>query len=245
LPRGGARAGRKWGRVPMDEGRIDHLARVLAVPAAPGKRRGLLRVLAALPVAGAIAALVAVEEPAQADGSGAGVGGGGGRRHRRQARHHHHPGKDKQNRKGKRKGKGMGKGATQCPVCRSGESCVNGVCTCGSGPGCTGAGEICLSGICHNPYGCTAAMDFCQTDPQMPTFTPCPGNANGVCLTAAEGQFCVVVGNPDEDPNVSECAPGNDCANCPAGSDCVTVLGGVCTCPDGGTKGCAVPPPPP
>jgi hypothetical protein len=75
----------------MEADRFDLLIKSLS---AAGSRRGLLRLIAALPLAGALAALVSEESEA-------------GRRRRRKARHD--PGKDKDNRKGKRKKKGKGK----------------------------------------------------------------------------------------------------------------------------------------
>jgi hypothetical protein len=63
-----------------------------------GSRRGLLRLFAALPLAGEL--VILLEE--QAQGNVAGVGGGKGRRQRRRARRRHNPGNDKDNRKGKR-----------------------------------------------------------------------------------------------------------------------------------------------
>jgi hypothetical protein len=224
----------------VNENRFDSLARVFA---GGGTRRTAVRLLAALPFASSLAVLLDEGDAARADGSVAGVGGGHRRRHRRlhrrHARHRHHPGDNKDNRQDKRKGRRKAKRnrlKASCALCRTGETCTKGVCFCGGGPGCTGAGEICQSGICHNPYGCTPELNFCTASD--PFLTRCPGNPNGLCLNAPEGQFCI-------DIALSQCAPGGDCAACAAGTDCITIGGGICTCPDGSTKGCAVPPPPP
>ncbi len=76
----------------MEDRNFDGFAR--AVGADGGTRRGLLRALAALPLAGGLAALL-------------GGDGEAGRRQRRKARHD--PGGDKEIRKGKRKGKNQKK----------------------------------------------------------------------------------------------------------------------------------------
>ena len=80
--------------------RFDRLVKSLSTG---GTRRGLLRLLATLPVAGGL--LTRLEEVVQGQGNSA-VVGGGGRRRRRKDRHRHDPGNDKDNRKGKRQGKG-------------------------------------------------------------------------------------------------------------------------------------------
>ena len=194
-------------------------------------RRRLLRVLGLLPIVGALSTWQQ-PEPAAADGAGA-IVGGGHRRHKRR-RHDHHRRNPKR------------RCARKCSGCCDGKGKChrNDAKACGiKGKRCKacGSGEICSSGICHNPYGCTAAMDYCFSDPQNPSFVPCPDNPNGVCILLAEGPFCILIGDVNVDPNVSQCAPEGNCANCPAGSDCVTPLGGICVCP--GNKGCAVPPP--
>jgi hypothetical protein len=81
-------------------------------------------------------------------------------------------------------------------------------------------------------------MDFCATDGMTPP-TLCPLNPNGICVGLNGGAFCI-------DPNNSQCAPGDLCSNCLAGTICVTfnaANGGVC-CP-GQRFGCMVPAPPP
>jgi hypothetical protein len=81
--------------------RVDHLVRALALS---GCRRGLLlRLFAAVPLAGGLVTLLE-EQAVQGMGNVAGVGGGKGRRNRRKARNHHNPGSKKDNRKGKSSG---------------------------------------------------------------------------------------------------------------------------------------------
>ena len=79
--------------------------RLIKTFSTPDTRRALLRVLAALPLAGGLLPLL--DDSAAGQGNGAVVGGGGSRRRRRKARHD--PGDDKDNRKGQRKGKRKGK----------------------------------------------------------------------------------------------------------------------------------------
>src|SRR5215213_12021869 len=73
----------------MDPRRFDTLARTLA---AAGTRRGLLRLLAALPLGVAVVSLFddAPDATAEDDDHGSSH-----RRHRRKARHRHKPGSDK------------------------------------------------------------------------------------------------------------------------------------------------------
>ncbi len=90
-----------------------------------GTRR---RLVAALPLAGAVGVLLG-EEAAQGKGNGAGVGGGGGRRRRR--RSHHHPGQDRTHRSGKRK-RACAK-AGQTPRKGKRKGCCNGLTMAASG----------------------------------------------------------------------------------------------------------------
>ena len=82
----------------MDSRRFDALTRTVSTS---DTRRGVLRLLAGLPLAGVLAALVPAESEA-------------GRRHRRNAHHRHRTGDDKDNRKGKRKGQGKGHKKRRC-----------------------------------------------------------------------------------------------------------------------------------
>lgn len=77
---------------------------IVCALALSGSRRGLLlRLIAAVPLAGGLVSLLE-EQAVQGMGNVAGVGGGKRRRNRRKARHHHDPGSKKDNRKGKRTG---------------------------------------------------------------------------------------------------------------------------------------------
>lgn len=76
---------------------------VRALPRSGSRRGLLLRLFAAVPLAGGLVPLLE-EQAVQGMGNVAGVGGGKGRRNRRKARHDHNPGNNKDNRKGKRAG---------------------------------------------------------------------------------------------------------------------------------------------
>lgn len=105
----------------MHANRFDCLTKTIV---AVGSRRGLLRLVVALPLAGTLASLF--DEP-ETDAAG--------RRHRRKKTHHHQRGKGKRNRKGKQKGKDKGKDkctkAGRAP--RKGNPCCSGLVTDGSG----------------------------------------------------------------------------------------------------------------
>jgi predicted outer membrane repeat protein len=107
----------------MDLKQFDDLAKYLSTV---GTRRGLLRLLATMPVAGGLLALLA-GAAAQGQGGGAVVGGGGGRRRRRKARHRHDPGDGKTNRKGKRKRKRSCARVGQTPKTGTRKGCCAGL----------------------------------------------------------------------------------------------------------------------
>ena len=114
----------------MDNPRLDFLMR--ALPWA-GPRRLLLRLVAALPFAGALAVLL--EEGSEA-----------GRRHRRRARHRHRPGTHKHHRRDKHKGKRKCAKAGQTPKKHRHKRCCKGLVKDGNGR-CAkpcGAGGPCL-----------------------------------------------------------------------------------------------------
>jgi hypothetical protein len=105
----------------MDSTQFDTLVKSLAWA---GTRRGLVRLVAALPLVGAVGSLLG-EEHAHGQGNGAGVGGGGGRRRRRRARHD--PGQNKDTRKGKRQGKRSCAKAGQTPKKGKRTGCCKGL----------------------------------------------------------------------------------------------------------------------
>ena len=104
----------------MDSERFDRVAKTLAQT---GTRRGVVRLLAVLPVAGVLADRLAEDASAA------------GRRKRRKAKHRHQTGKHKDHRKGQRKGKRKGACATarQTPKQGTRKGCCPGLTTDASG----------------------------------------------------------------------------------------------------------------
>lgn len=157
---------------------FDHLVTTFATE---GTRRGLLRLLALLPLVGTLARLLDEESDAAR------------RRHRRQG--HHHPGKHKDHRKGKRRGprrcakfgqkikkhrrrpccKGLIKNsARRCVQCVTTAQCttaLNTICEDGSCQPC----DVCTSGCAFTSV--QAAIDF--NAPQLQTIRVCPGTYTG------------------------------------------------------------------
>jgi hypothetical protein len=153
----------------MDSGRFDRVAKTLAQA---GTRRGVVRLLAVLPVAGALSALLGDDTAA------------GGRHKRRTTRNKRHSGNDKDNRTGKRKGKRTGKkrdtpasapaGCTPTTCAAQGKNCGPISDGCGATLDCTPAccetqtcqsecradgcsqGEACGGGGTANVCGCVA-----------------------------------------------------------------------------------------
>jgi hypothetical protein len=144
----------------MDSNRFDTLAKSLS---GSGTRRGLVRLVTALPLAGALGRLLG-EERALGQGNGAGVGGGGGRRQRRNARHRHDPGHDKDNRKGKRRGKRKDKnrgtpasapaGCSPTTCAAQGKTCGSILDGCGGTLNCGSCSPTCTTGTCPADQTC-------------------------------------------------------------------------------------------
>jgi hypothetical protein len=184
----------------MDPRRFGRLVKTLS---APGTRRSLIRLLAAVPVAGTVLTLLSPEEAA-GRGNGAIVGGGGGKRHRRTA--HHHPGQHKDHDKHKHRhnhhGKHKGHDTTSPePTCAT--TCASGCCTgttcrtgdafeaCGTGGGacsnCNGA----FGGIV---MGCTLAECDCGAEgccirsgiPPSLFVAACSDCCSGTCVTPGD-----------------------------------------------------------
>ena len=140
----------------MDADRFDHLIKSLSNP---NSRRGLLRVMAALPLAGSL--LPFLDKDAAGQGNGAIIGGGG--RRRRRARHD--PGKDKdpRKRKDRKKRKTRPPGCTPEPVTQTcAGKCGDVPNRCGTIIACQSCpGELCDNGICTCPVrlccSCTRA----------------------------------------------------------------------------------------
>jgi hypothetical protein len=117
----------------MAGSRLDYLVRALLHG---GSRRGLLRLLAAIPLAGG---LVTLRDAQGVQGNTAGVGGGGGRRRRRRRRHN--PG-EKNNRRNKQRND-----KRQCA--KSGQA--------------TKKGKPCCKNLIENALGLCAAELTCGT----------------------------------------------------------------------------------
>ena len=162
----------------MDPQRFDQLAKTLSVL---DTRRGLLRVLAGAPLAGAVAALL---------GEPAGVA--------RERRHGDDPRHDRNDGKKKRKGHGKGKhqgqdtdpaqpcGATTCATgcCALGTCVIGEYEICGTGGevciGCTAApGLNCNVGRCE----CRAGQGCCIRSGVDPRPNPCTDCCSGTCLS--------------------------------------------------------------
>jgi hypothetical protein len=153
-----------------------HFDRLTKTLIRPGTRRGLARLLAALPLAGVLATVPGAERAA-----------GGGRHKRRSKRNKRRSGDDKDNRKGKRKGKnGRGKATTPtactkrpCPAtaCGSQPDGCGGTLQCGCG-----AKQLCVEGACRTCDVCGSGCAFTSvqaaidaTTPQLETIVVCPG----------------------------------------------------------------------
>src|SRR5215216_6739946 len=129
----------------MDPRRFDSLTRSLT---GTGTRRGLLRLLAAVPVAGAVLSLVAAEDAA-GRGNGAIVGGGGGKRHHHNGHHHSHHHKSHDNPDHRHRHEPSSLCDHACP---GGTVCQQGLCkaTCSPPP----EGITCDCGVGGCPHGC-------------------------------------------------------------------------------------------
>ncbi len=221
----------------MDTDRFDSLAKSFS---ASSSRRGIIRLVAALPITGGLVALLA-RQVTHGQGNVAGVGGGGRRRRRgagRGDRDHHDDHKKKGNRKDKGKGKGKGKGCTpncaanvcgpdgcggSCGECGCGSRCCNGAC-CPPGP--SDLTQVCYQGACCEPQ-CDAVGVTCG-----------PGNESAKCGLAScgtcpnPGDVCVsgVCNSACAAPNPCTIA---DCDNClvrPNGAPiCASSTGSTCT----------------
>lgn len=194
----------------MDAKHFDRLARSLT---ALGTRRGLLAVLAAVPVTGG---LLAGLDPADTQARS--------RRKRRKTRHQHQKGDGKQNRKGKRKGNNNNKTKTKTEDC-DGIAC----------PGC----ETCQNNICSSPCdgaGC-CALDTCLAGTDD---TAC--GAGGAACVACSGTTpvcdqgsCVACSATNPCPGGLCCAGGQCGVTCPT---CQTCTSGLCQAVANNTVAC-------
>lgn len=248
----------------MEPTRFDHLVRSFA---APDSRRTLLRLLAALPVAGGLRARL---DPEGAQGQGIGDIVGGGRRRRRRKRRHDH-GDDKKHRKRKRKGRHPGKepgtppptpGCTPTTCAAQGKNCGAIADGCGGqlrcGPDACGAGFTCTANVCRCGDGtavcggvCCQELEQVCKDASGPCCTPTTCAAQGKdCGTIADGCGRTIRCGPDTcaqpaDPcqeatctdNVCVTGAGHDGASCGSAS----CTNGTAT-PAGSCSGGACPP---
>ncbi len=194
----------------MEETAFDRFARAVS---GAGPRRGLLRLVLGLPLAGLLAQLEDDETAAK--------------RKRHGRRRGHRPGKHKDNRKGKRKGgKGNGGrlGGGQCGA--TGSLCEQ--------------DSDCCTDNCFN-FICAARVTTCGSeDATRQCVPPAKGCAGGRCCYGAAGcgETCCELPanqcNPQDECCVPNCA-GRQCGpdGCGAGGDCGSCPG-CQTCSDAG-----------
>ena len=222
----------------MDSNQFDTLVKSLA---SAGTRRGLVRLVAALPLAGLLATLLPDETEA------------GGRRKRRKTRNKRQSGDDKENRTGKRKGKRKGKnrrtpasapaGCTPTTCAAQGTTCgtigdgCGGTLTCGCPPCQTCRGGECVADAAQESTCCNGAAggQFCQSGacvavPASGTFTQC----RGAC--GYDGRPVQVCGATMQCPSCFDCPTISGCTNAclrdvvgplDTGGYCVNVVGPV------------------
>ena len=205
----------------MDSNRFDTLVKSLS---RSGTRRGLVRLVTALPLAGALATLVG-HEVSLADGSGAIVGGGHRRRNRGNTNHHHRRdhGDDTCNRKCgpcKRCKNGSCKKKRDGTVCQGDGVCTHGQCTKG-GPAPTPS-DPCAGVSCAGGQSCvdngTCAVSCTEAE-------GCGGDGAVTCACrdlSAGGTAC---------SNLNDCTCVDACQDCPAGRVCLLDAGKACAAP--------------
>jgi hypothetical protein len=205
----------------MDAERFDALARDMSTP---DTRRALLRLVAALPLAGLLSGLLG-RATSEADGSGAIVGGGGRRRHRRK-RHHRHQRHQRHKRH-------------HCPKsCGPCQSCQQGKCqpdpdgsACGGGTCCDGK---CVDLNTH-PRNCGACGRRCQINGvceqgQCGCIQGCDDYASGFQCCPAIGPSCSCGLGQYTDPlNCNVDIPEE---NCPPEQRCIGPFCKTCCPPD-------------
>ena len=207
----------------MDERRFDDLARMAGRGAT---RRGLLHLLAALPLGGALAALLDDESEAW---NGAGVGG---RRRRRRRNRDHDAGerKEKRQRRRRRK-KGQNRGCQpESPAQTCAGRCGTVTNACGAAVDC---GPCACQPACPVCHRCDRATGQCVADPTLVgQVCGAPGElcrANGVCACDAEScgacATCGAGGRCANRPDRTPCGDGEiccvgSCRECCAAADC-------------------------
>ena len=231
----------------MDPRHFDTLAKSLATTST---RRALLRLLAALPLAGTLV-LLGGHAPTQADRSGAMVGG---HRHRRRAHHRHHPGRHQAPhhphhhhphhhssqgcRPESRARTCAGTCGTVTNNCQKSIDCGSCACDppCAACLRCDAATGGCLVDAAQQDQGCGQEGQVCQrdgacacrggTDETCGACRTCQGN--GTCGSICEGSGCC---------DGTTCQPGTaDTACGTGGHDCRDCTASDQTC-GGGTPG--------
>lgn len=193
----------------MEGSAFDRLVRAVG---ANGTRRGLLRLVVSLPLAGLLTRFDDEESTAKR------------KRHGRRASHR--PGKNKDRRKGQRQGEGaaLGEPCGASGDCRTGKTCCSGTCVnlqsdnanCGScgnvcqpflGPTCVDGTCTCTTIICTGSGCCPARNDVCNQNDECCTPKTCQDFPAGTC--GPQGDGC---GGTTKCP----CCPGTPC-DCPPG----------------------------
>ena len=224
----------------MDASRFDTLVKSFVTT---GTRRALLRLLAPLPVAAGLAALLGdgPEATAKDDDHGSSH-----RQHRRKAKHRHRTGNNKEHRKGKRKGKRNRKRTGQdqtgslpptgctpesvAQTCGS-QTCGTAVNTCGQTVRCTGCTGCCSGNTCM--AGTTP--EFCEKSGADCQACPAPTGGTAVCQADRSCAKTCPADNPILCGNGSQTCEG--C--CGLNTGCAAVAGCVCARPDEGLQDCA------
>jgi hypothetical protein len=218
----------------MDAGRFDALTRALS---ADGTRRGIVRLLAAIPLAGELGAYLGEASEA------------GRRRRRRKVRHR--PGKEKDQRKGKRKKQKKCKPdpltqtcAGKCGVvqnnCRQPVDCSSCACTppCSECEECNEESGRCVPNPATVAERCGQPGQVCQADGRC----VCDDDSCGTCGDCAADGFCTTPcgGNGCCDAEQG-CQLGTDADACGIGGDPCQVCGGdrpTCGIAEPGVCGC-------
>ena len=215
----------------MHASRFDTLVKTFSTP---GTRRALLRLVAALPLAGALDTLLKEESEA-------------GRRKRRKARHD--PGDDKDNRKGQRKKKGRRKkkGQHRQPAPAPAPSCVSESRAQTCAGRCGQATNKCGQQVGCGPCACNPTCPICQVcDERTGSCIPDPEAGGDPCATChtcdGDGQ-CAAVTDDTPCDDGDACTSNDVCTNgvCGSGDEVVCPanecqIAGTCDaaggCPD-------------
>jgi predicted outer membrane repeat protein len=208
----------------MDVELFDRLTKALATL---GTRRGLLRLVATLPVAGTL--LTGLEAVVQGQGNGAVVRRG---RRRRRRKKRHDPGDDKRRNNDKRKEKRKDKdapppaaGPSGCSPESTAQTCAG---RCGTVTNACGWPVACAPCTCDPPCG---ACETCDSDLTCQSCALC---CAGSCV---DGACCDNAQCTAADPTEPICDADHTCVACSSGNPCPAHQ--VCL-PDGSCRDCDV-----